>query len=326
MKWTPRAKRIAGSIVTAAFFGGVVWLLQRQLRELEWREIAVALRELSPARVAVALLFTGLAYAVVAGYDRLAVRYARAEVPTRLGFAIAFVSYAFNFNLGATVGALGMRYRLYSRAGVPATRIAAIAGFSIVTNWCGCLSVLGAVLIADPSMLQVGWGLSPILGRLVGALALAPVAGYLLMAAVRRAPVRVRGRHYRVPGLRLASFQVALASAYWLIVPLALFALAPTEAQIRYPELVAAYAIAAVGGIVVRVPAGLGVIEAVFLEVFRGEVGAGPILAMLIAWRAVFLLAPLLLAAVVLGVLEYRGRERATPRGRARPTPARSPL
>jgi uncharacterized membrane protein YbhN (UPF0104 family) len=52
------------------------------------------------------------------------------------------------------------------------------------------------------------------------------------------------------------------------------------------------------------------VTEAVFLEVFRGRVGAGPILAMLIAWRAVFLLAPLVVAAIVLAVLEYRSGAR----------------
>ena len=101
--------------------------------------------------------------------------------PRRLGFAIPFVSYAFNFNLGAMVGALGFRYRLYSREGVDAKRIGAIAAFSIVTNWCGCLTVLGAMLIADPSALRVGWGLWPTAGRLLGVLALAPVAAYLVV-------------------------------------------------------------------------------------------------------------------------------------------------
>jgi hypothetical protein len=48
---------------------------------------------------------------------------------------------------------------------------------------------------------------------------------------------------------------------------------------------------------VVRVPAGLGVLEAVFLQIFDGTVRSAAILAMLIAWRAVFLLAPLVLAS-----------------------------
>ena len=45
------------------------------------------------------------------------------------------------------VGGLGFRLRLYSRHGVRAQEIAAIVACSIVTNWCGCLSVLGVMLI-----------------------------------------------------------------------------------------------------------------------------------------------------------------------------------
>jgi hypothetical protein len=88
------------------------------------------------------------------------------------------VSYAFNFNLGATVGAVGFRYRLYSASRVDTARIAAILACSIVTNWCGCLAVLGAMLIADPSALDFGWELPAVAGRALGFAALLPVAGY----------------------------------------------------------------------------------------------------------------------------------------------------
>ncbi len=310
MKVTARAKRIAGWAVTAVFFAAVVWLLQRELRELDVREIVTVLRGLSPERIAGALLLTAVAYAVVATYDRLASRYAHVRLSAPRGFAIPFVSYAFNFNLGAIVGGLGFRYRLYSREGVDAKRIGAIAAFSIVTNWCGCLTVLGAMLIADPSALRAGFGLSPAAGRLLGVLAIAPVAAYLCATGVRRAPIRIRGGRYSVPHPHTALAQVALASGFWLLVPLVVYALRPPDAEIRYSQLTVAFALAALGGLVVRVPAGLGVTEAVFLELFRGRAGAGSILAMLIAWRAVFHLAPLALAAIVFAVLETRSRAR----------------
>jgi uncharacterized membrane protein YbhN (UPF0104 family) len=310
VKVTARAKRIAGWAITAAFFAAVAWLLYDRLREQDPREIIAVLRELSPVRVAGAFALTAVAYAVVASYDRLAARYARVRLHGIRGFAIAFVSYAFNFNFGATVGAVGFRVRLYSKEGVALKKIAAIAACSIVTNWCGCLTVLGAMLIADPSALRIGWGLSPTIGRLLGALPLALVAAYLVATVLRKAPVRIRGTSYPMPELPFALAQIALASGYWLLVPLAIYVLQPSSAAIPYSQLTVAYGLAALGGIVVRVPAGLGVIEAVFLEVFAGRVGAGPILAMLIAWRAVFLLAPLAIAAVAAAVLEYRGRAR----------------
>jgi uncharacterized membrane protein YbhN (UPF0104 family) len=75
--------------------------------------------------------------------------------------------------------------------------------------------------------------------------------------------------------------------------------------------LAVAYGVAGLGGVIVRVPAGLGVIEGVFLEVFRGQVGAAAVLGMVFAWRAVFQLAPLAGAVAVLAALELRGRRSA---------------
>jgi uncharacterized membrane protein YbhN (UPF0104 family) len=305
---TARAKRIARWLVTAAFLAAVVGLLYGRLRDQDPREIVAVLRDLSSVRVAGAFALTAGAYALVASYDRLALRYARVRLHGIRAFAIPFVSYAFNFNIGATVGALGFRLRLYSAEGIGLKQIAAIAACSIVTNWCGCLTVLGAMMIADPSALGIGWGLSPTAGRLLGLLPLAPVAAYLVAAAVRTEPVRIRGNRYPIPDPAFALAQIALASGYWLLVPLVIYVLQPSSAAIPYSQLTVAYGLAALGGIVVRVPAGLGVIEAVFLEIFRGSVGAAPILGMVIAWRAVFLLAPLLVAAGVYAMLEARSR------------------
>lgn len=296
--------------VTAGFFAAVVWLLHRQLREVDPHEIAAALRGLSAAQVGAALALTAVAYAVVASYDRLAARHAGVRLPASLGFAIPFVSYAFNFNVGAIVGALGFRYRLYSRQGVGAEQIAAIAACSIVTNWCGCLTVLAAMLIADPSALALGWSLAPTPARLLGAVAFVPVAAYLAATRLRKRPLRIRGGSYRLPGFRFALAQLALGSAYWLIVPLVLWTLQPPGIALPYTQIAATYGLAALGGVVVRVPAGLGVLEAVYLQVFDGSVRSAAILAMLIAWRAVFLLAPLAVASGVLAALELRSGAR----------------
>jgi uncharacterized membrane protein YbhN (UPF0104 family) len=302
-----RLKRIAGLAIALGFFAVVAWLLGDELRALDPREIQAVLRELSPARLAIALGLTALCYAVLASYDRLASRLLRVRLPRARAYAIAFVSYAFNFNLGATVGAVGFRYRLYSRANVGTARIGAILACSIATNWCGCLAVLGALLVADPSALDFGWGLPAVAGRALGFAALLPVAGYLAAAWLRRAPIRIRGTEHPMPGPRFALAQIALGSAYWLLVPLIVYLLRPPGTAIGYSQIAVAYGIAAVGGIIVRVPAGLGVVEAVFLEIFRGRVGGGTVLGMLIAWRALFLLAPLAIAAIVLVVLESRG-------------------
>lgn len=300
-------KRLAHAALTLAFFAVVVWLLRNELRVLDPHEVVAALSRLSTPHLAAALMLTAGAYAVVSCYDRLSSRYAGVRLGAAVGFSIPFVSYAFNFNIGAIVGALGFRYRLYSREGIDAKRITAIAASSIATNWCGCLAVLGGMLLVEPSALVRTWDLSPAVGRALGSLALAPVAAYAIAAQIRRKPIQIRGSAYRLPEMRIALAQIGLGSAYWLLVPLVLYALRPPELSISYSQIAVAYGLAALGGIIVRVPAGLGVIEAIFLELFRQHDGAAPILAMLFAWRAIFLLTPLGVAAIVLLVLESRG-------------------
>ena len=312
-----RTKQLARAALTLAFFAVVVWLVSDKVREVDPREILAALERLSALRLAAAFALTAVGYAVVAGYDRLSARYAGVRLPAALGFVIPFVSYAFNFNVGAMVGALAFRYRLYSREGIATERIAAIAACSIATNWCGCLAVLGAMLLIDPSPLALGWDLSPALGRSLGLVALLPVVAYLIAARVRRAPIRIRGSSYRLPTPRFALAQIALGSAYWMVVPLILFALRPLDAPIVYTQVAVTYGLAALGGVIVRVPAGLGVLEAVFLAVFGDRVGPAPVLATLFAWRAIFLLAPLAVAAIAALVLEARGR-RTSSRGRGK--------
>ena len=48
--------------------------------------------------------------------------------------AVTFISYVFNLNLGSLVGALALRFRLYSRLGLTYGVIARVASLSMLTN------------------------------------------------------------------------------------------------------------------------------------------------------------------------------------------------
>jgi glycosyltransferase 2 family protein len=64
--------------------------------------------------------------------------------------------------------------------------------------------------------------------------------------------------------------------------------------------------LAAVAGVVTHVPAGLGVLEAVFVMLLSRHVGEAPLLAALLAYRAVYYLTPLGLAAGLFAWIEMR--------------------
>ena len=71
--------------------------------------------------------------------------------------------------------------------------------------------------------------------------------------------------------------------------------------------------LAAVAGVATHVPAGLGVIEAVFAACLSGELGSARVLAALLSYRAVYYLVPLTLA-----LLGYAFAEASARHGRDR--------
>jgi uncharacterized membrane protein YbhN (UPF0104 family) len=66
--------------------------------------------------------------------------------------------------------------------------------------------------------------------------------------------------------------------------------------RIDYPGTLAVLLVAAVAGVIAHVPAGLGVLEGVFLALLSHRVPQGELLAALLAYRALYYLAPLALA------------------------------
>lgn len=66
--------------------------------------------------------------------------------------------------------------------------------------------------------------------------------------------------------------------------------------------------ISCVAGVVAHIPAGLGVLEAVFLALLHGKLGQGTLVAALLGYRTLYYLIPLLLAVVTYLILEKRAR------------------
>ncbi len=68
------------------------------------------------------------------------------------------------------------------------------------------------------------------------------------------------------------------------------------DGRVAYPVALGALLIAAVAGVITHVPAGLGVLEAVFVAVLAGRLPSTEVLAVVLAYRAIYYLLPLALA------------------------------
>ena len=130
-------------------------------------------------------------------------------------------------------------------------------------------------------------------------------AGYAwLCSTSRKREWRVRGHTVHLPSGRMAALQFTVAATNWASIAGVLWVL--MRGQVDYPSIVAVLLIAAIAGLVVHVPAGLGVIEGVFLALLSGRLPQGGLLAALLAYRAIYYLVPLAFAIPSFFMLDRR--------------------
>lgn len=303
--WWPWTKRI----LTLIFFAVVGYLLFIQARSIDWTEVFVTLRRRPIGELLFAALTAAASYALYSCFDLLGRHMTGHALNTRQVMTINFVSYAFNLNMGALVGGVAFRYRLYTRYGLDTGVITRVVVMSMLTNWLGYLLLGGLVFWLAPISLPPDWKLGTLGLRVLGLALLAAVIAYLLLCAFARRRVwTVRSHEVMLPSLRLAILQLLMSSANWLLIAFTVFILLQQKAD--FPTVLSVLLVGAIAGVITHVPAGLGVLEVVFVTLLSHQIHRSELLAALLAYRAVYYLAPLILATLVYLVIEARMKKR----------------
>jgi glycosyltransferase 2 family protein len=221
---------------------------------------------------------------------------------------VSFICYAFNLTLSTWVGGVAMRYRLYSRLGLDSATITRIFSLSIATNWLGYILLAGIVFSAGMVPIPGGWFIGETTLRIIGVVLLAVVAVFLWACAFsKRRRWTIRRQTLQLPSLRMALFQFAVSSANWLVMGAIIWLL--LARQVDYPIVLGVLLISSIAGVIIHIPAGIGVLEAVFLALLSGQHAShGTIIAALLAYRVLYFILPLLLALVLYLMLESRAK------------------
>lgn len=307
---TSSVRRWLPPVLAFAILAAAAWLLQRELRGFSPADVAEGIRQVPPARVALALLLVGVCQVILTGVDWLAVRHVGVDQPyRRVGFA-AFLGYAFSHALGfSLLTGAPIRYRLYTSWGVEAPDIARVVGFYTLTYWVGLAALAGVVFTVGPAW--TAGVLPPSVGGPAGVLLLVAVAAYLIACARRPGSPLGERLGLRMPTARTAAAQVAIGVAEWTTAAGVLYVLLPADLGMGFPAFVGLFVLAQGLGVLSTVPQGLGVFEAVLLTALPDAAVDGGVVAAVVVFRALFYLLPLFLAATILAVLELRRREDA---------------
>lgn len=304
--WWPWAKRV----LVAAFFLAVTGLLVRYARTVDWDEVKNSLLELPRPVLLKATLLAAGSHVIYSLLDLVSRYYVGHRIGKRKTMQVSYISYAFNLNLGSLLGGVGFRYRLYSRLGLGYGQITRIVTLSMITNWLGYILLAGLVFTIAPLQLPPNWKIDSEGLRLLGVALLAACFGYLMLCGLsRRRSWTVHGHEIELPTLRLAMAQLGISSSHWLLMAAVPWVL--LQGQVDFPTALSVMLIAAIAGVIVHIPAGLGVVEAVFIALLSHRIPQHTLLGALLAYRAVFYVAPLVVGALMYLKVEVRARKHA---------------
>lgn len=313
LQWAiQRHRQILGVTLTLLLFSSALLACYHLLHSID----ASALRDSLSAVPNQALLgafgCTALGFALLVGYEWSASRYAGVHLPTRALIFTGFNAFAIGNAVGLSLLSGGaVRYRLYARHDIGASDVARMTLFASLSLGCA-LPLLAALaclfdLNASSAALHLPSTLIAVLAGAVIALYIAlGISIQRLRVAEQPEPhnllIELRRRLIRLPSVRLSALQLLITALDVAAAAGVLYLLLPEAPP--FPVFFLVYLLALAAGVLSHVPGGVGVFEAVLLAAFANQLGAAPLAAALLLYRLIYVLAPLLLACVLLLINE----------------------
>jgi uncharacterized membrane protein YbhN (UPF0104 family) len=304
--WWGRLKRhwpTLRKVLLAVFVLALVVSLVLLARDVDWPKVVHSLRAIRGTTLWMAVGLVAVSYTIYALFDVVGRAYVKHELPVWQVMLVSAISYAFNLSLGSFVGGVGFRYRLYSRLGLKNGMVTRILGLSLVTNWLGYFWLAGAVFASGQVVMPKGWEIGTGALRGIGVALLVVALAYVCACGLlKRKGWTVRGHEIELPSLSLALVQSVVAVLSWSVIGAIIWVL--LEEKIPYVAVLGVLLLSSIAGAIAHIPGGVGVIEAVFVAMLAGKVPRDDILGVLVAYRALYYLAPLALAGVAYLALE----------------------
>lgn len=309
MKCTGSRWQLAKKGLTWLFFIAVAVLLVIYARKIDWVEVWKVICDYNRSVLLGAAGLVILSYLLYGCYDLLGRSYCGHRLAALQVMLVSFICYAFNLTLSTWVGGIGMRYRLYSRLGLPGATITRIFSLSITTNWLGYILLGGLIFLAGVVDLPAHWYISDVTLHIIGVALLLMITAYLWACAfAKRRHLTIKGQRLVLPSWRFALIQMVISSANWMAMGAIIWLL--LGQHVSYFFVLGVLLVSSIAGVIVHIPAGIGVLEAVFIALLAGQhTSQGAIIAAMLAYRMLYFFIPLGLATLCYLWLEGRAKK-----------------
>lgn len=299
-----------------------IWVLSERLQAVDLAEVWEQLVSLPPSVMLAGLGLSAVIYALVAFYEGVAAHMATGRRMTALAARNALIANPLSRAIGVPMlSGAALRYRLYAEQSVSAKQIAAMMALTSMPYFFSVGWMVDISLLLNAEQASRTLRLSVPMVLTLGAVGLLKDFIWLAVLALRRKPLQIFGRQLQLPTLAQGGVQLAVGMTQLCCMTGILYIFMPPQLDMSWPAFIAVYCIAFIAGQLSNVPAGLGVLEAA-LMLMLPQVPPAQLLGAVLAYRAVFEVLPMLLAALMLlvfesthpaGVLRQRWTQRREP-------------
>ncbi len=292
-----------------------VVLVRKKLQHITWQQVWDGVQTIPRHQIALAVIFTAINFVVLTGYDLIAVRYLKKQLPLRKVMVGAIIGYALSNVLGWMIGGTAIRFRLYASWGFRLIEVIALVSILSVTFWLGMFLLAGIAFVLLPVHLPKEYEellhFSP---QVYGYAFLAVVGMYLLATLLIRKPIHIGNQEFAFPPFRLSLLQLAVSATDFALASLVLYVLLP-PGIVNYPSVLVSYLAAMIVVVVLHVPGGFGVLELVVIELLgnhdaNGDSTKVAVITALLVFRVIYYFAPAILAALLLVRQEWKHARR----------------
>src|SRR5574344_863282 len=291
------SKHILKTLFIFACAGIAIYFLSGALRAYHYRQIADAFSAIPRTTVLLALAATVISYLVTTGYDILAFRALKLNVPWRKIIPVSFICYAFSNSAGHPLLTGAVRFRMFSGLGVDGRQIAYIIALGLFTFWLGLLLLAGGVLAFIPPAVIPGF--SEAGERALGAGLLAVVAIYVAWTRTGKA-FRWKSLQVTPIAFTLVPAQLAISLADWTMTAVVLYICLPAGSVPGFGGFLCLFILAQVTALISGVPGGLGVFESALLFLLGPAARTPELHGALVLFRVIYYLVPLFAAGLEL--------------------------
>lgn len=285
-----------------AAVGFSVWLLVDELRYTSLDEVWDHLTAMRAHQWLLCGLSALVAYAALAGYDHIALKHLRRQVPWYFVTLCSFTTYALSHNIGGSVlsGAV-VRYRAYASRGLSGREIGILVGLCSLTFALSIVLLTGLVLVIHPGLLERFAKLPRLpLSHGVGALLLLAVAAYVFGSWLHLKPLKIGKFELAYPALPIVARQLIIGPLEIMGAAAIIYFALPAGGP-DYLTVLGVFLISFSAALLSHAPGGLGVLEVVFLAGLS-DMDPAVVMAALLVFRLFYLIIPLVMAIfVVLG-------------------------